>query len=616
MVRRLFYLVALVVLFGSIWWNPDVQRIGAGITIFLFGMLSLDNGFRLFTGGTLEKLLHRSTDRVWKSIGFGIVTTSLVQSSSLVSVITISFLSSGLMGLLQGIGVIFGANIGTTTGAWLVSAIGLKVSLSLYAMPMLMAGVVLIMQSNKHWRGLGHVLTGLGFLFLGIDYMKEGFSAFQSVLDLQRFALSGVLGLLVYTLAGVLATVLMQSSHATLILTITALAGGQITYENAIALAIGANIGTTVTAVIGAISAAPPGRQLAAAHLVFNSVTASVALLFHQPLIQLVDSLAVMLGIAPDNFTLKLSLFHTIFNVAGVMIMLPFMSRLADTLQGWFADERQSRLNLPANQPDRRRAPVKPKYLTPSVMTHPDVALSALFQEMRRLWDHSVAVMAYALFLDREDIESEQPLDLLLLHSAIHERTSDIDELYERYIRPLNTAIVTASHRLPDNLNDAQQETVYALKVACRDLVNAVKDVKHLQKNLRRYHNDHSDDLQQQYRAFRLQLATLLHGLQNILQYPDEKEALLAFSELHQWVKKEDILKNGTFDQLVASDRIPVEAITSLMNDSEYCRNIGFRLIHMAQNLYWAQTGSSVSAIQSLVLDDDELQETEHVASS
>ena len=616
MVRRLFFLVALVLLLGSAWWNLNVQRIGAGVAIFLFGMLSLDNGFRVFTGGTLERLLQRSTDRIWKSIGFGIVTTSLVQSSSLVSVITISFLSSGLMGLLQGIGVIFGANIGTTTGAWLVSAIGLKVSLSVYAMPMLMTGVVLIMQSNQHWRGLGHVLTGLGFLFLGIDYMKEGFSAFQSVLDLRQFALAGILGLLVYTLAGLLATVIMQSSHATLILTITALASDQITYDNAIALAIGANIGTTVTAIIGAIGAASPGRQLAAAHFVFNSVTALVALLFHQPMIHLVDWLSTVLGIAADNYTLKLSLFHTIFNVTGVLLMLPFMRRLAEQLKRWFTDERQSRLSLPARQTDRRQDPVTPRYLTSSVMTHPDVALSALLQETRRLWDNSVAVMAYALFLDRDDIESEQPLDLLLLHSAVHEQTSDIDELYERYVRPLNTAIVTASHHLPGQLTDAQQETVFALKVACRDLVNAVKDVKHLQKNLRRYHNHPSEELNQQYRAFRLQLAELLHRLQSILNYPDEEEALLGFSEQHQWVKKQDILKNGTFDRLVASGSIPAEAITSLMNDSEYCRNIGFRLIHMAQKLYWAQTGSAVSALQSLILEDEELQENSDVTAS
>lgn len=612
MIRRLFFYVAVILLLGSAWWNADFQQIGAGVAIFLFGMLSLDKGFRVFTGGTLERLLQHSTNRVWKSISFGVVTTTLVQSSSLVSVITISFLSAGLMGLVQGIGVIFGANIGTTTGAWLVSAIGLKVKLATYAMPLLMIGIVMIMQNRKHWRGLGHIFTGLGFLFLGIDFMKDGFEAFQSVIDLKSFALAGVLGLLVYTFAGMVATVIMQSSHATLVLTITALASSQITYENAIALAIGANIGTTVTAIIGAISATAPGRQLAAAHFVFNTVTALAALLLHQPLIVIVDHLAGFLGIGATDYTLKLSLFHTLFNVLGVLLMLPFMRALANLLKSWFIDDRQASLNLPMHRRDRRHETVEPKYLSHSMMAHPDVALSALLQEMRRLWDNSLAVMAYALFLDRRDIESEQPLDLALLQSSIHEQTSDINELYERYVRPLNTAILTASHQLPNTLNDAQQETIYALKVACRDLVSAVKDVKHLQKNLVKYHDHSSEALKQQYRDFRIQLAQLLHRLQNILQYPDEQEALLAFSEQHQWVKKQDILKNGSFDALVASGKIPTEAITSVMNDSEYCRNIGFRLIHMAQKLYWAQSGSMFSATQSLVLEDDELQESQN----
>ena len=130
MVRRLFLFSGLIFLFGSLWWTSHVQQIGAGVAIFLFGMLSMDEGFRAFTGGTLERLLSVSTNRLWKSVSFGVLSTTLVQSSSLISVITISFLSSGLLQLSQGIGIILGANIGTTTGAWLVAAVGLKVKIS------------------------------------------------------------------------------------------------------------------------------------------------------------------------------------------------------------------------------------------------------------------------------------------------------------------------------------------------------------------------------------------------------------------------------------------------------------------------------------------------------
>ncbi|MCW8883970.1 MAG: Na/Pi symporter, partial [Motiliproteus sp.] len=115
--------IFLILAYGF-WISPDFKEIAAGVAIFLFGMLSLEEGFRAFTGGVLEKLLRRSTDRLWKSLSFGVVSTTLMQSSSLVSVLTISFLSAGILGLGEGVGIIFGANLGTTTGAWLVAGFG------------------------------------------------------------------------------------------------------------------------------------------------------------------------------------------------------------------------------------------------------------------------------------------------------------------------------------------------------------------------------------------------------------------------------------------------------------------------------------------------------------
>ena len=234
MLKRVFLPSIIFLLSYGFWISPDFKVICAGVAIFLFGMLSLDTGFRVFTGGILEKLLAATTNKLWKSLSFGIVSTSLMQSSSLVSVISISFLSAGLIGLYQGIGIIFGANIGTTTGAWLVARIGLKVNISAYAMPLLVFGAVFVFQNAKPLKGLGYVLAGVGFLFLGIHFMKEGFEAFRGDIDLIAYAIPGIKGLLIYTLLGAAATVIMQSSHATLVLTITALASGQLEYVNEI----------------------------------------------------------------------------------------------------------------------------------------------------------------------------------------------------------------------------------------------------------------------------------------------------------------------------------------------------------------------------------------------
>jgi phosphate:Na+ symporter len=612
MFKRLFSVLGLVALLGSIFWSANIQQIAAGVAVFLFGMLSMDEGFKAFTGGTLERLLAISTNRIWKSLSFGILSTTLVQSSSLISVITISFLSSGLLDLVQGIGIIFGANIGTTTGAWLVSAFGLKVKISAYAMPMLIVGIVFIMQSSKTIKGIGHILSGLGFLFLGIHFMKEGFEAFRSVIDLQAFALEGVLGLIIFVLLGLLATVVMQSSHATLVLIITALSTGQVSYENAIALAIGANIGTTITAIIGAMGANTAGKQLAAAHLIFNGVTAAVALALLNPLIFSVDILSGWFGFSPEDYTLKLALFHTLFNTLGVCIMLPFIRPLAALLQRWMMDDRRQQLNIPVHREDYRTTEIKPGYVSNIVFSHPDTALSAIVQETSRMWSNAIGVMSYALFLNRDDVDSELPKDLIVGRSDIRAVTTDVDELYVRYIRPLNTAILEAVSKVPKPVSPQQNESLFALKLACRDLVNAIKDVKHLQKNLVRYQDSKNKALRMLYQDFRIQLATLMQQLENIVNYPDEEDALLAFTLQHRRLLENDIVRNGRLDQDIANDLIPVETISSLTNDSQYCLDIGRRLLQMAQTLYWAKSGNEQSLLKDLILSHEELSEGRH----
>jgi len=238
--RKLTLPSIFIVLVYGFWVSPEFQEISAGVSILMFGMLAMEEGFRMFTGGVLEKLLRKTTDKLWKSICFGVVSTTVMQSSAAVSIISISFLSAGLITLVAGVGIVFGANLGTTTGAWLVAGLGLKVKISVYAMPMLVFGLVLVLQKAKGLKGSGFILAGLGGMFLGIHFMKEGFESFKDAFDLTAYAVDGYPGILLFALIGVVATVVMQSSHATLVLILTALAAQQITYENALGLAIGA----------------------------------------------------------------------------------------------------------------------------------------------------------------------------------------------------------------------------------------------------------------------------------------------------------------------------------------------------------------------------------------
>ena len=270
--KRYLYQGFMLVLAYIVFSSDDYKIIIGGIAIFLIGMIFMDDGFKLFSGGALEKLLAKSTKTLPRSIGTGFVATSIMQSSSLVSIIIISFLSAGLMSLSGAIGVIFGSNIGSTTTAWIISSFGVKIDMAVYAMPMIIFGVGFKLSDKHTLKGFGNVLIGLGFIFLGIEYMKDGFETLKNGIDLSSFQMEGYLGALVYILVGIVATVVIQSSAATMAIIITALVSGQIIYINAIELAIGANIGTTITAILGAMTSNSNGKRLALAHLIFNLV--------------------------------------------------------------------------------------------------------------------------------------------------------------------------------------------------------------------------------------------------------------------------------------------------------------------------------------------------------
>jgi phosphate:Na+ symporter len=582
--------------------HPSLTPIAAGVSIFLFGMLILEQGFKTFTGGFLERILKQSTDRLWKSLTFGALASTLTQSSSLISVIIISFLSAGLLGLAQGIGVIFGANLGTTSGAWLMAGLGIRISISSYAMPLLIFGVLMIFNRSRPIKGLGYVLAGIGFLFLGIHYMKEGFEGFQQSLDLSQFAVGGIQGLLLYTGLGILATVIMQSSHATLILTITALAANQINYENALALSIGANVGTTVTAVIGAASANISGRRLAAAHLIFNLVTGLVALVFIQGFLVVVDRTAELFGIGPDNHTLKLALFHTLFNLTGILIMLPLIGRLVNLLETKMKP-RSVKLD-------------EPKFISLTMIDTPGAALEATRRELLRLFRRTFSVIAEAIAYEPGQIRSSTTRhELAVLPKTVH--YTDLDERYEERIKPLHGLILDYLAKLSTQGHRAEQQLM--LRIAAQNLLKTVKGAKHLQKNLLPGLVSDNSDLKKEYLSIRQNLGFFLSRLDHLAARTEKAEERieldLYLSELSASIESDDIIHNGHLDELIRSGKINPAQATSLMNDTTYSYRISKNLLATAQALLLPFDRSDIELRDSLELQPDEIRAALETAS-
>ena len=595
MLRRTFLPAIFVLLAYGFAVSAEFKTITAGVAIFLFGMLSLEEGFKTFTAGTLEKLLRASTDKIWKSMTFGVLSTTVMQSSSLVSVITISFLSAGLLNLASGIGIIFGANLGTTTGAWLVAAFGLKVKLSSYAMPLLVFGIILVFQKTKTLKGAGYVLAGVGFLFLGIHYMKEGFDTFGQGLDLAEYSMTGYPGVLVFAGLGIAATVIMQSSHATLVLILAALAAQQISYENALALAIGSNVGTTVTAILGALSASANGKRLALAHLIFNVITGVIAVAGIYQLMEVVGWISGRLGIGPQNYTLQLAVFHTLFNLLGIIVMLPLLRQLVKFLEKVIvADEVEIE---------------RPIYLSGGSGDIRDAAIEATRKESIRLYDLAAGIITDGLNIRRDVLQSEEKVKRVVKKSTdiIDE---DIDELYEKKLKALYGAIVEyvissrggyAKGRMKEELNSIRQ--------AGQHVIEAVKGVKHLKKNLTKVMRSDNELVKKEYDRLRRLIITVLRDIETARNAQGPSKSVLPLDQIKLEIEEKTRDFSRGLDKLIRKEHIDVQIATSLMNDISYCREICWDLVKAGSVLFSVDDREEETALRSVALGEDDISE-------
>jgi len=575
MIKKSVFYTFLIVLAVLLYFNPNFKTISAGIAILLFGMIMLEEGFRVFTKGPLQNILKRATDKLYKSIIVGAVVTGLIQSSSLVSVITISFISAGLISLSEGLGLIFGANIGTTATAWLVAGFGLKIKISALAMPMLVFGIIFSFQKKDSLKGIGNVLAGLGFFFLGIHYMKEGFDVFKQYIDLTEYAVPGFLGVIIYTGIGVVITTVLQSSSATLALILTALSAGQIEYENALALAIGANIGTTITAILGSLSSNIAGRRLAGAHLIFNVTTGLVALAFIFPLARLVNSLSEWLNIAVTDYTLKLALFHTIFNVLGVLIMIPFVSKLESFLLKYFKERQDKDID-------------EPKYLNEAVLKFPGTVISSLIKESKYLYKNAIfEIVAHSLNIHRVDIKSGEKVKKIIKKST-EDLHIDVEDLYYKKVKSIYGEIIRYATTAQNNLglNKNQNSAITEIKIANRKMVEIIKDARELNKNINLSLNLDNKYLQKEYDGFRKKITKVLRTIYLFRTVEDFKKYEEKLKELKLEARANIRHSNKSIDKLIRKDLISVEMASSLFNDYTNVNDIIKKLIEVAELLY------------------------------
>lgn len=386
-----------------------------GLALFLLAMSMMTDGLKVFGGQKLKVLLRDWTKSALRGVLTGALLTAVVQSSGAVTVAAIGFVNAGVLSLRSALGVIFGSNVGTTMTAWLVSLVGFGFKIEPLALPVLALGVAIrFLASGKRLQGLGNAIAGFGLFFLGLAILKGAFGGIADSFGIDVFAgASGISGLLLFLGIGFLATVLTQSSSAAIALLLTAATQNVISLDTAAAAIIGANLGSTSTALLAVIGATPNAKRVAVGHLAFNVITGLIALAILPGVLAALAYASGLFGIVGQPAPL-LALFHTVFNLLGVALMLPFTAFMAARLDRLFrsAEEDLSR----------------PQHLDKNVLATPILAVAALKKEQLRLRDIvcELAVLALEKDLPKPEILKRRAAAALSLSETIADFSTDI----------------------------------------------------------------------------------------------------------------------------------------------------------------------------------------------
>ncbi len=467
----------------------------SGLGMFLFGMYYMELSIKEAAGVRFKSWVRHSTSSVPKSLLTGTLATAVLQSSSVVTLMTLSFVSASMMTLNSGIGVIFGANVGTTVTAWIVATLGFKVQIEAFALPMIGAGGLLLMLAgnNKKILGSAKVAIGFGLLFLGLDIMKNAIEGVATAVDLSTFSAYPPI---VFLLIGFALTALIQSSSAATAIVLSALYAQILSFDHAAAMVIGSNIGTTVTALLGAIGGIPDKKRVAMAHLLFNVITAIVAFMLLPFLTYvLMDVLALN-----NDQTTALALFHTIFNILGVLLLSPFIGFLALFLNNRFT----------------HKAQVATRYIHLVDPHSPDTAIVALRNEVSNLF---VKTMKFALLL-----ANIKPGDLLVKKMearALIEANQTLFEFdyHKAYssLKEIEISIAGFVARLNEqNLTQEQSQQLESLLTSVRESVYAAKILKDSKENIDDFAQSDNPVITEIFQAIRRNLA---YGLQIYVNY-------------------------------------------------------------------------------------------------
>jgi phosphate:Na+ symporter len=478
----------------------DVWQLLGGLGMFLFGMYLLESGIKKLSDKGLRRMIHGATSYRLTSIATGALATGIVQSSSAVSLLVLAFVGAGYMSTLSAFGVIMGSNLGTTLNSWVVALVGFKLNIEEIALPFLAIGGLLFVLKgrSRSINQLSKLFAGLGLLFLGIAFMKESVDDLASTVDLSDIPQYGNT---FYVVFGALITAAMQASAATIVLVLTAVDADIINLNTGVAIVIGSNIGTTITVLLGAFGGGYAKQRVAISHLVFNVVTAVVALVILPYMLIFIQK---TMGIG-DNPVIAIAVFHTLFNLLGIIIFFPLMKKWSGFLERHIVEKHKV---------------IGPLFLSVATPRVVEAALQSIQKESLHLLMESFLFNLMIFDLKEEDVFEEQTAYGPYLRSRL-----SVKERYQS-LKELGDEIFAFAAKVRDE--EMAEVDAFALDRylhAVRSFLNASKNLKDVRRNLSVLRDSDSLILQNAYAWFRDFLVDFMASVQSAV-VPDKTEDL------------------------------------------------------------------------------------------
>ena len=465
----------------------DFLKLLGSLALFLYGMKIMSEGLQKFAGDRLRRILTAMTTNRVMGVITGMLITALIQSSSATTVMVVSFVNAGLLELAQSIGVIMGANIGTTVTAWIISALGFKVDIAAFAIPLLFFGLPLLFSSKSNRKSLGEFIFGFSFLFMGLQNLKANAPDLQQNPDMlqfvQNWADMGFISILIFVLIGTVLTMIVQASAATMAITLIMCANGWISFELGAALVLGENIGTTITANLAALTANTQAKRAALAHLVFN-VFGVIWVLCLFPFFTGGISWFVenVMGVTETSVAVpfKLSAFHTAFNICNVLIMIWFVKLIERTVCTIY----------PSKEQDEE---YRLRFISGGMLSTAELSILQAKKEIHLYAERTYRM--YGMVKDLLHTEKEEDFNKLFSRIEKYESISDNMELeIANYLNQVSEGRLSSESKLEIRAMLREVTEIESIGDSCYNLARTINrrrqsNVDFVEKQYERIHN-------------------------------------------------------------------------------------------------------------------------------